>query len=122
MSHNCHTDICSNVMRIGYTKSLEELESGMDSNEDEITTGYQLCGWTLKQQGVYVGKKQRIWADLYVKDDLEVYLINESQYSNVGEYEWTIFGNDELAVATFCVDLKAKTGSIEPEDTVSYWC
>lgn len=51
-----------------------------------------------------VGKRGRLHGDLWQKGGHEVWLINESEYSNVGEYEMAIVANDRAALEEFVAD------------------
>lgn len=63
-------------------------------------------GWRLEDVS-YCGKKQkeqRCFAPEWRKGDFKVWLLNESQYNNVGYYEVTLVADDEASFQEFLKD------------------
>jgi hypothetical protein len=65
----------------------------------------------------YPGKKQNLIANMFVKNDKKVFVINESPYSNGGDYEISIVGEVPGDILEFLGDWNL-SGSVESEDIV----
>lgn len=142
MSHNCHSDICNNVANIGdvlgplWTQEAleesfepEELEYETDGSmidpEFKATSAYK-AGWRIKEYSAEdapeVGKKKRLYVEIaLVKGDYLVYMINSSQYNNVGETDYTAFSDNREAVEMLINDLQEWQRKVEDIDTVEQW-
>lgn len=90
---------------------LFEPESFLDIPEDEIEIEADfsnrehpvLNGWRLADVSEF-GQKRRMLAPEWEKGDFRVWLLNESQYNNVGEYEITVCANNEESIREFLTD------------------
>jgi len=145
MGHHCTTDICRNVVYLGeYFGSLltpDELgeESDGERNEDGTllipaideeweSTPIAKAGWKLDHIGFdenseakELGKRSRLNAfHKLTKGEFVCYLINSSQYSNVGEYEWTLIGETQEAAAEFIGDSGGALDLLD-DDSVETW-
>lgn len=91
---------------------LFEHESYLDDiEEDERQTTADLSdpehpvlnGWTLTDICNF-GKKNKLFGPKWSKGDFHVYLLNESDASNVGFYEISLCANDEASAREFLKD------------------
>jgi len=84
---------------------------------DNVTQG----GWryepytTLK--ACQIGKNNKLYGNVWVKDDLRVVLVNESEYSNVGEYYIAACSNRRQDLREFLRDMNINR-PIEETDSV----
>ena len=79
-------------------------------------------GW--KFDGVQdVGKRKRLYAPSWTKDNNTVYFLNESQYSHVGYYEIAIIANSPEHIEAFLKDfpLFIKRFQVEENDSAQQW-
>jgi hypothetical protein len=62
-------------------------------------------GWHYQANyGTNIGKQGLLWGWVWAKDDHKVWVVNESAYSNVGDYDMTVCGHDAASVQTFLDD------------------
>jgi hypothetical protein len=81
-------------------------------------------GWSVTGEVARIGKKKRLYVTWLVKGDFKVAQVNESQYSNVGEYDESICADNQESIAAFLVDFAdciEKMPEIESNDTVTQW-
>lgn len=96
----------------------EEMDARGGEKFDELQ-GYTLHGWSLDYNDrEEVGKKRRLYGNRWRKGELSVWIINESEYSNVGYYEMAVCANDRASVEEFLKDWSL-SGKIEETDSVS---
>jgi hypothetical protein len=118
MGSHTTSDIVYNVAYIGAPKDYISILTNGEGPEGP----FELNGWTIERdQAGQLGKKKRLCGDLATKNNLVVYLVNTSQYSAVGEYDYVVFSNDRLAVVQFLKDFFIKT-DIEDTDSISITC
>ena len=79
-------------------------------------------------QDSHFGKKNSLYGDLWIKDQYRggqmlrvdrVWLINESGYSTVGEYDMAVVANDKKSLEEFVKDFNI-TNPIEEMDAVQH--
>lgn len=78
--------------------SDENLPDFMDSIRD-----LEINGWKWMDDSD-CGRKRIIHAHEWKKDNLRIWLVNESQYNNVGEYEITVVADDDASIQEFLKD------------------
>jgi hypothetical protein len=144
MSHNPITDIVPFVKHCVYETDLGILESRelaillspecylegeYEITDDDASDDKVVLGWQLVKVGEHVGKRSRVWGDRWelVEDpNIVVWVMNESQYENVGICEMSVVSNTQDNLEKFLRDFKSILGTvewgIEAEDTVSVWC
>lgn len=145
MGHHCHTDICQNIVNLyeyfGLLLPPDELGEESDGERDENgsllvpaideeweATAIAKAGWKLDHIGFdgaseakELGKKGRLNAfHVLTKGDFTCWLINSSQYSNVGEVEWTLIGDGDESAAEFISDSGEALDLIDL-DSVEQW-
>lgn len=128
MSHGVTSDICENVLFVNdLGKDWNEIIEPLDEGDvDHLVIG---MGWILYQctvdDTVALGKKSRLYSEYKaIKGEHIVYLINSSQYNNVGEFEFTALSPIRADVEEFWVDFAdviPKYSKIEDLDTVEHW-
>ena len=126
MSHNPTSDIVKFVANFGETQigvniqtKLCEPDSYQDYleeslNEDEetvFTEDREERGWVHKGYEA-TGKRKRIYAEKWVKENFVVYCFNASQYNCVGEVCALVTANDKGSIEEFLKDFKDQ----EPTD------
>ena len=112
MGSSTWSDIVENVADIGLLDVLiHQYETG------EFIT---LHGWTLfpwKPNDPKSGRKKSLYADLLIKGEKKVFLLNTSPYSNGGDYEFSIYSADRSAVEEFLKDWSIQS-KIDDMDSV----
>jgi hypothetical protein len=106
MGRSNKSDICKNVVRTYNNIGLDEIIND------------QINGWKLMDSAAEVGKKKRLYGYELQKNDMIVFVVNESPYSDVCEYEDTIFSDNLQAVKEFLKDFSLDDVEIEDEDSV----
>lgn len=105
------------VHDIFYTHSWpQEHDSQMlcvDGDEDLEPTN----GWT-PGEICKIGKKNLIYATVWTKRDLKAYIVNESEYSNGGEYCLALIADSKEAIKEFISDWKIDITEIEENEAV----
>lgn len=99
-------------------KEYERLEA---NPRQEVTAhGWFLAIFTNHPEydGSNIGKNDRIYGYVWKKDDFVVHVVNESHYSNCGEYEVSICANDRASIEQFKDDFGLE-GRIEENDSVT---
>lgn len=136
MSYNCYVDVVPFVAHYclqqdSYT-SVEELpeDKQMILLPENYAAG-ELCdnpknpiilnGWTYTKSES-VGKKKNIAGDCWEKEDFCVWLVNEHQYNNVGEFDMAVVGDDRESVEEFLKDFDIADRTIEDSEPVKWWC
>jgi len=139
MSHNCQSAICHNVAWLGNISFLTEAKQAAD--EEYAGPFAPLAPMKLEKGWRDVGEKRggKILGNILEKTikyksgktkNLRLYLSNTSQYSHVGEYEWTIFGKNRKAVERFLRDFGldkqnlpgcAFKAKVKGQDAVQSW-
>jgi len=122
MGHHCHSANRNNVARLYsneqlekvVTEAMEVLYPDTHSPAPKDPTPI-LYGWAL----IDANLGDQILGYILTKDELKVNLLNESQYSNVGDYEWTLYG-DKKAIETFLADYEIEA-EIEPTSIIHSW-
>jgi len=100
-------------------ESCEDEEEAASRNLDNL----EVNGWKYSHCGLDAssfGKHMRLYGDVWLNGDHKVFIINESQYSNVGEYEMTVCANDRPSLEAFKKDFELKR-KINDLDSVSQW-
>lgn len=148
MGHYCCSDIVPFVAHDIYAKSngmydAEEEDIKSYAPEEYLTGEWHdengksdqfdpsepivVAGWTFvpfqtaQSQGKHAPcKKGHLYGDLWVKDDMEVWIINEDQYSNVGEYDMCAFSASRDALERYLTD-RGLDKPIEETDIVHEW-
>ena len=76
-------------------------------------------GWSFQtKKWDKIGKKKRIYASYWVKDDRKVYVLNESEYECVGECDMALIADSREDLELFLNDWNL-TGEVEETDSVS---
>lgn len=147
MGHHCTTDIVPFVAHDILAKSsfsvnvppdhfapflsFEEWIEGEQWEEGKEPEGWPnlptLNGWQAcsskeeKRLGAtFPCKRDRLWGDLWVKGDIQVWTLNTSEYSHVGEYVISAVSNSKEALTEFLKDHGFDI-DIEEVDTVEQW-
>jgi hypothetical protein len=129
MSHSCYADVVDYYKPLIFCKRDNELYNDHFLSRlivpEDVFEGYcpwqkdgdgpykeiVLNGWKLTNLGIEIGKKKKLYANQWTKvenPDLVVYLINESEYSNVGEFEIAVIASDLASLDAFCIDFMDK--------------
>jgi len=126
MSHRCSIGvvpfIAHNVINgdDSYLEDTEESNCSKFCNEESNTLQE---GWKLNSKaGLKIpGKKTGgIYGYCWIKDTFKVWVVNESQYSNVSVYNLAIVSDNIESIKKFLKDHKLK-GKIEKDDAVQCW-
>jgi len=140
MSHSCDADVVPFVAhRVAYCSDREPIPNnelwkvltpecwvdlyGTDEENQDVFLPV-VRGWSVTKKVEHLGKKQRIYVTWIVKGKFRVCEVNESQYSNVGEYDESICADDQESIAAFLTDFAdclEKEPEIESNDTVQQW-
>jgi len=94
----------------------EEIEPGpTDCLNPE--SGWFYTGWDK------VGKKKRIYAHIWQKENYKVFCWNCSQYNNVGEVEPIVASDDEESIKEFIKDFSDRLtfSEVEENEAVEHW-
>jgi hypothetical protein len=133
MSHNCHVDVVPFAAHYcfqqdSYTEIEELPEEKQMILSPECYVKGELCdnpknpiilnGWTYK--GEFLGKKKNIAGDCWEKESFCVWLVNEHQYCNVGEYDVAVVGDNRESVEEFLKDFDIDR-TIEDTESVMWW-
>jgi len=140
MSHSCETDVVPFVVHNifwGSSNNLPEndliklalFEEWAEEQDEEPTEPTNVRGWVVNDKIVNFGRKKRFFVTWLTKGKHKVLFINESQYSNVGEYEEALCANDKASIEAFladfddCIDKSDDAGElvIEKGDAVQQW-
>ena len=114
MGTSTTTDIAKNIARIDAPAFLCDLEDGLEEGTDLGN------GWTVGKYADNVGQKSRLYADTASDGTHTVMLINESEYSMVGEYEWAVFADKVEDVAAFLAAFGLSHIPIADVDTIQH--
>jgi len=145
MGHYCYTDIvpfiahgvlygdpdcdeeCSKLFN---TEAVLEGEASWQeelSTEEEykasIPKNISIRGWEYKGTEE-LGKRNRIWGMRWEKDEAYIWIMNEDEYSHVGEFYMSVVGDDRTHVSQFCEDFKDLLSNRPPinnYDTAQCW-
>lgn len=120
MSHNVHTEIRENVSYLGGNDALTEADEQRDEQLDAMGPHEKnlpplvVAGWKGPEEsdGKLIIYKMK-------RKSFTVNVVNSSQYSNVGEREWTVYG-PKPAVNAFLADLGLST-PIKKQGVVESW-
>lgn len=86
-------------------KEDEAEEDGKEFSSDHFLNNLTINGWSLDYNGnMEPGKKGTVHGFRWTKGDLFVWLVNQSQYANGGDYEIAICGHDEPSIKEFMSD------------------
>lgn len=150
MSHGCDTDVVPFVVHNIFEGSMNDLpdndlvklaefdqwaEQKAEEADDEPDEDGEypelpdppadVRGWVTDPTVVNFGRKNRFFVQWVSKGEHKVVLINESQYSNVGEYEEAVCASDKASIEAFLEDFKdclpKKVLAIEENDAVQQW-
>lgn len=87
-----------------WTNSDEEYENRPVKTYKDLQ-GLVHNGWTLDiEDDRNLGKKEMLWGFCWHKDDLTVWTVNESHYSNAGDIDMCVVADDEASVKAFLAD------------------
>lgn len=84
-------------------------------------------GWKLVEICATLGKRGRLYGNKFEKDGNVVFVTNESQYCNVGEYEMSVCADDRGSLEAFRSDFISafstygQRAKIEENDSVQNW-
>jgi len=85
-------------------------------NEDEPAK-YQ--GWSYDGRYDEIGKRQRIYAYAWTKDNHKVWVVNESEYAAVGDYNIALVADNTASITEFANDWEFKLPfGIDEDDTI----
>jgi hypothetical protein len=140
MSHSCSTDIVPFVVHNifwGESSALPDndlvkiafFEEWAEEQDEDPTEPTDIRGWVTSSEVVNFGRKGRFFVNWITKGEHKVFFINESQYSNVGEYEASLCADDKASIEAFmadfddCIDKSENAGElvIEEKDAVQQW-
>lgn len=85
----------------------------------KLATPMELNGWRCEGY-VKIGKHKRINASQWFKGDKYVYVLNESEYESIGEYDLGVVGDDKHSIEAFCKD-NGFTCKIEADDVIQHY-
>jgi len=118
MTTSTVNDIVKNVSYLGENETIlrDAFEEYYEVDEGNI----DIAGWTCnpKEDFPRAGKNKRLHPEIFKKNGKEICVINTSQYSNVGEYDYVVFSDDKHAVELFLKDLNCES-KIEDVDSIS---
>src|ERR1700722_18800049 len=115
MSRSTRSDIVENVAAIGDLSIIHDwLDLFMNG---EPNTGL-MNGWQLVEHDLMGGKKQSLFVGVAIKNDKQVFLVNTSEYSNVGDYWYVVFSNDRSTTQEFLNDFGVLDSVIEDMDSI----
>lgn len=137
MSHSVNTDIVPFVMKECFRQDsytcLEELPEATqmilcpegykdaefcDDPKPVVQNGWAWRPFDAKRDKI--GEDGNLYGEYWAKDSFEVWLINEDQYSNVGEYTVSVIAKDEESLKAFAKDFKIKR-PIQKNKIVHWW-
>jgi hypothetical protein len=143
MSHRCYPDVVSFAARsCFYQPHNESLEASPESQQkiclphcyeagelcDNPTLPIELNGWTWlpwteqnKDTHYKIGKAGNLGGDRWEKDGMYVFLVNESEFSNVEDYDICVVADDRPSLEEFLKDFKLENQQIEETTAVQYW-
>lgn len=90
--------------------------------EDSEINFKELLGWTKSEDFVNVGKRKRISAFQWTKDNFKIYAVNTSQYAEVGDISLAVCADDKASIDEFIKDFGPFTkheAFYEENDTIS---
>ena len=142
MSHGCNSDVVPYIKHNVFDKEVNrdnlyndptfstllmpEAVSNLecDWQKDEDIPNMEVLGW--KYTGwKFIGKHKQLAADVWEKDGTIVYLLNQSQYSNVGYYNIAIVADEKKSIELFVADFKdliSYDWKIEgPNESAEWW-
>lgn len=134
MGSSTWSDIVKNVADLGRNDDIRSL---LDPESDENIDNYDYKtydwknppsknGWTKvipernergRREYPKSGKKKSLYAELFRKDNKEVFILNTDEYAAVCEYWYVVYSDDKSAVEMFLKDFGIKT-DIEDMDSV----
>ncbi len=77
-----------------------------------------LNDWSYQPENLTnVGKKDKLYGDIWTKNEYVVWVVNESEYESVGEYVMSVVANDQEAIEVFMADFQFSQ-DIEETDSV----
>ena len=89
-----------------------------DFAAQRFPTECEINGWTFIPQRVdRIGKHNRMYACVWEKEGRSIFIINESSYSNVGEFDMCAIANERETLEGFLADFNLTT-TIEETDSV----
>lgn len=60
-------------------------------------------------------------SDLWIKDSFQIYIINESQYSQIGQFDMAIGAHNKESLLEFIKDFNITNFTIEENDAIQWW-
>ena len=124
MGISTECDVCPFVAHDIYCSSFEPEDYNMKllcNREDNLEVCPIANGWSFASPCAKIGKHEILIADFWVKvdnEDLAVYIVNESQYSNVGEYSLALIADSREEIEQFIADWKLENVTIEENESV----
>lgn len=118
MSHSCDTDVVPYIKRHVFEKSdciyndpiysiLLIPEAVVAIQCDWQTNGsipdMKMYGWEFVADK-FIGKNKRLAVNEWKKDNIKVYLLNESQYSNAGVFSVSVIADKKEHIEEFVKD------------------
>ena len=124
MSDHTHAELCKNVAFIGETKIFADhaelcCDAELDSSENisDLSDVYYLKGWRLTRG--LTNRCKNLAPETYVGPNGEsVQVLNSSQYSMIGEDDWTVIGAKRSDVAAFLLCFGFEDVKIEKQAIV----
>ena len=112
---NGEEDVKEEDQQLGGTKLHEylapdELQYDCKENGEDFSLTFK--GWTTTDTA-YAGKRKRLFGFLFRKDDYEVIVVNSSQYSNVGDFDFTVVSDTKESIDEFLKDWELRSDFIE---------
>lgn len=98
-----------------YTMNMPEFEN----DENFPFNKFSIYGWKWTDND---HKIKDVSANLWIKENYKVYIVNESQYSNIGRYAMAIGSYDKESLLEFIKDFSITNFTIEENDAIQWWC
>jgi hypothetical protein len=107
-----HGEEDSLVMQTRFAKIC--MKSGFEESP------FDFAGWVEEVVVMIIGKEQQIYVTPIRKEGKEVYLLNESQYESVGDYEISFISNKKEDLIAFCQDVGLDANKIKSDVAVKW--
>jgi len=149
MSHNCHATVAKFIAHEVFFKRHNDESSGendmfidsgcyieennlysvLENGDEQVAEVFSSAGWKLMEydssdptltQVKGVKHLNRVFGDMWVKDNYTVWLVNESQYSDIGECSIAVLAETKESIEQFLNDHELKA-TIESDDVAQCW-
>lgn len=79
---------------------------------------FVLNNWTYNNKFKQI---KGLYLNIWIKNNFEVFTLDESQYSNVGDHIISIVANDKVSLLEFVKDFNITDFTIEENDVIQQW-